>query len=187
MDLSGLDFRALIPVSVRARADQAALGNKVAQMFARLPIDEASPRRRLERVVETTTRLKKSSQVHTSELIEQFSDWTATALLTEIMRLSARQRTYNLIVTNVPGPQIPLFLLGAPLCETYPMVPLFKNQALGIALFSYAGGLHWGLNADWDELPELHDVVGDLRDSFAELQRAARPIELEQAATATAR
>jgi hypothetical protein len=67
------------------------------------------------------------------------------------------------------------------------MVPLFKNQALGIALFSYAGGLHWGLNADWDELPELHDVVGDLRDSFAELQRAARPIELEQAATATAR
>jgi hypothetical protein len=179
MALSDLDFRALIPVSVRAAADQAALGNKVAQMFARLPIDEAAPRRRLERVIETTTRLKKSHQVHTSELVEQVSDWTATALLTQIMRLTARQRTYNLIVTNVPGPQIPLFLLGAPLCEAYPMVPLFKNQALGIALFSYAGGLFWGFNADWDALPDLHDVVGDVRDSFAELESAARPIELQ--------
>ena len=120
--------------------------------------------------------------MHTSELIEQLSDWTATALLTQIMRLAARQRTYNLIVTNVPGPQMPLFMLGAPLCETYPMVPLFKNQALGIALFSYAGGLFWGFNADWDALPDLHDVLGDLRDSFAELQDVARPIELHSKA-----
>jgi WS/DGAT/MGAT family acyltransferase len=184
IDVAGLDFRALIPVSVRAPSAHSELGNRVAQMFARLPIAEADPRRRLAGVTETTTRLKASHQVHTSELIEQVSDWTATALLTEIMRLAARQRTYNLIVTNVPGPQLPLFMLGAPLCETYPMVPLFKNQALGIALFSYAGGLFFGLNADWDELSDLHDVVGDLHDSFAELCDAARPIELAKRAQA---
>jgi hypothetical protein len=95
-----------------------------------------------------------------------------------LQRLATRQRSYNVIVTNVPGPQIPLFLLGAPLCDVFPMVPLFENQALGFALLSYAGGLGWGLNADWDLVPDLHDVVNDLRDSFAELRDQARPIEM---------
>ena len=95
--LSGLDFRVLIPVSVRAPVEHAALGNKVAQMFARLPIDEVEPGRRLARVIETPLSLKQSHQVHTTELMEHLSDWTATTLLAEIMRLAARQRTYNLV------------------------------------------------------------------------------------------
>lgn len=109
---------------------------------------------------------------------EELSDWTATGVLTLLQRLATRQRSYNVIVTNVPGPRIPLFLLGAPLCDSFPLVPLFANQALGFPIFSYGGNLDWGLNADWDLLPDLHDVVNDLRDSFAELRDQARPIEI---------
>jgi hypothetical protein len=74
----------------------------------------------------------------------------------------------------VPGPQIEAYLLGSPLREVYPLVPLFKNQALGIALFSYHGGLFWGLNADWDAVPDLHDLVGALRADFEALRKAAQ-------------
>ena len=78
----------------------------------------------------------------------------------------------SLVVTNVPGPPFPLYLLGARMLEAYPLVPLFMGQALGIALFSNAGKLFWGFNADWDALPDLHDVVAAVDVSFAELQQA---------------
>ncbi|TMA39377.1 MAG: WSD1 family O-acyltransferase, partial [Deltaproteobacteria bacterium] len=80
---------------------------------------------------------------------------------------------YNLIVTNIPGPQVPLYMLGAPLRSGYPTVPLFENQGLGVATFSYAGKLCWGFNADWDLVPDLHDFVEAIRDSFQELTEAA--------------
>jgi diacylglycerol O-acyltransferase len=175
---AGLDFRALVPVNVRAPAEQGGLGNRIVEMITRLPVEEPDPRRRLASVIDTMARLKSSHQVAGSELIEEISDWTATAVLTALLRLAIQQRSYNVIITNVPGPQVPLFLLGAPLRDTFPMVPLFPNQALGLAIFSYAGGLGWGLNADWDLVPDLHDVVRDLRDSFAELRAVARPIEV---------
>src|SRR5690606_3824190 len=85
-----LDFRALIPVSVRARNERGALGNKVAQMMARLPLDERDPYRRLQRVTETTTQLKQSHQVEASELIEELSDWAASGLMTQVMRLGSQ-------------------------------------------------------------------------------------------------
>jgi WS/DGAT/MGAT family acyltransferase len=167
-----LDFRALIPVSVRAKSERGALGNKVSQMLAHLPLDERDPCRRLQRVAETTTRLKHSHQVEASELIEEFSDWAATGLMTQVMRLSSQRRMFNLVVTNVPGPPVPLFVLGAPLVGAYPGVPLFTNQALGIALFSYADGLYWGVSADWDVVPDLHDFVDALAAGFRDLVEA---------------
>jgi hypothetical protein len=88
------------------------------------------------------------------------------------MRLATRLRVFNMIVTNVPGPPVPLYLLGAPVLEAYPLVPLYANQALGMALLSYAGGLHWGLTADWDRVPDLHDVALGLVESFEELRKA---------------
>jgi WS/DGAT/MGAT family acyltransferase len=175
---AGLDFRALIPVNVRGADEHGVLGNRITELIAPLPVDEGDPRARLARVIEATSRLKSSHQVLAAELIEELSDFTAPAVLSALLRFAIRQRSYNVIVTNVPGPQVPLFLLGAPLCDAFPMAPLFANQALGFALFSYAGGLDWGLNADWDLVPDLHDVVNDLRDSFAELRDQARPIEI---------
>jgi hypothetical protein len=72
----------------------------------------------------------------------------------------------------VPGPQIPLYLLGAELRACYPMLALLPNQALGVALFSYAGSLHWGFIADWDLIPDLHEFVEAIEASFRELQEA---------------
>jgi WS/DGAT/MGAT family acyltransferase len=169
----GLDFRALVPVSVRAAGEQGRLGNRVAQLLAALPLGERDLFTRYSSVVELTTRLKRSHQIHGSELIEELSDWTATAVLTQLIRLAVRLRAYNIVVTNVPGPAIPLYLLGAPLRECYPTVPLYSNQAVGVALFSYAGGLFWGLNADWEGMTDLHGLVELLRDEFAALLRLA--------------
>ena len=83
-----------------------------------------------------------------------------------------RLRAFNMIVTNVPGPPVPLYLLGARVLETIPFVPLYENQALGMALLSYSGDLFWGLTADWDRVADLHDVAVGLAESFEELCKA---------------
>lgn len=168
----GREFRALVPVSLRGEAERGTLGNRVAQVIAGLPVGERDPLKRLRAVKETTRRLKASRQIRGTELFEEISDWTATSLLTGVVRLAAAVRTYNLVVTNVPGPRRPLYLLEAPLLEIYPSVPLFSNQALGIALFSYHEGLFWGLNSDWDRMHDLHDLVDALALEFAELCKA---------------
>lgn len=167
-----LDFRALVPVSVRRKNEHGTLGNKVAQMMARLPLDERDPYRRLERVTAVTTQLKQSHQIEASELLEEFSDWGPTGLMTQLMKLGSQRRMFNIVVTNVPGPPVPLYLLGAPMLGPIPAVPLFTNQALGIALFSYTDGLYWGVSADWDAVPDLHEFVEALNDGFRELVEA---------------
>jgi WS/DGAT/MGAT family acyltransferase len=168
-----MDFRAFCPVSVRSPSEQNTLGNRVASMIAPLPIAEKDPRRRLARVREITGDLKESKQALGAEVLASMSEWTAPTLITLAARLAFYNRASNLVVTNVPGPQLPLYLLGARMVETYPMAPLFRNQGLGIALFSYAGGLYWGFNADWDLFPDLHDMVVAVDASFRELCDAA--------------
>ena len=88
-------------------------------------------------------------------------------------RLAVASQPFNLVVTNVPGPQFPLYFLGARMLECYPLVPIFHNQALGIALFSYDGRLFWGFNADWDAVPDLHDLVDAVDKEFRLLVSAA--------------
>ncbi len=170
--VQGLDFRAMVPVNVRPLSDRGKLGNRLAVLLAELPIAEPDPRRRLQRVIETMGRMKQSGQVRGSELLEELSDWTTPAILDQTIRMAARVRAFNLVVTNVPGPRIPLYLCGAPLLEPYPVVPLYSNQALAIALFSYHGGLYWGFNSDWDRVPDLHDFVDALALHFQELRKA---------------
>src|SRR5207245_11159232 len=138
-----------------------------------LPIQERDPRRRLVKIRETTKRLKESNQARGVELLTQLAEWAGAAVITLGTRLASRLAPYNLIVTNIPGPQVPLYMLGAPLLGGYPTVPLFENQGLGVATFSYAGKLCWGFNADWDLVPDLHDFVTAIDDSFHELTEAA--------------
>ena len=168
-----LDFRAMVPVSVRAASEHGTLGNRVANFIAPLPVNEPQPIERYRKVVSGTAQQKGSRVIHGTELIEEIGNWTSTAVLTQLMRMSAQFRPFNVVVTNVPGPPIPLYLLEAPLRETYPMVPLFANQALGFALFSYAGSLFWGLNADWDAVPDLHDFATALHTELEVLRDAA--------------
>jgi WS/DGAT/MGAT family acyltransferase len=171
--LKELDFRAMCPVNVRPAESRDALGNRVVMLVAQLPLAERDPRRRLQRVIATTRALKASRVPQGSELVEEIADWTATSLLTETIRLATRRRAFNMIVTNVPGPPVPLYLLGAPVLATYPILPLYENQAMGVALLSYADGLYWGVTADWDRVPDVHDIAQDLATSFEELRKEA--------------
>ena len=171
VSLDELDFRVFVPVSTRTAEQRGKLGNRVSLLVVPLPVGEADPARRAQRVVAETRRLKTSGQAEGTEAFEAISDWTSPALITGMSRLAASRRAYNLVVTNVPGPPMPIYLSGARMRTAYPLVPLFENQALGIALFSYDGGLHWGMNADWDALPDLHDFVETLEQEFETLRK----------------
>ena len=166
-------FRVMVPVSIRGGDERGVPGNRVVNFLAPLPLDVADPRARLERTHEITGALKESRLVKGAEVIEEIGDHTFTSLVVEFVRLAASQRSYNLVVTNVPGPPRPVYLLGAKLTEIYPLVPLFTQQALGIALFSYDGKLFWGFNADWDALPDLHDFAESIDAEIEALYEAA--------------
>ncbi len=171
VDTDDIDFRVFVPVSTRTEDQRGTLGNRVSMLVTRLPVDENDPQRRVQRVIEETRELKQSGQAQGTQVLEELSDWTSTTLLTGMSRLAASQRSYNMVVTNVPGPQFPVFLNGAKMLESYPLVPLFENQALGTALLSYDGVLHWGFNADWDALSDLHEFVGDVEREFEILRK----------------
>ncbi|MCX8073335.1 MAG: wax ester/triacylglycerol synthase family O-acyltransferase [Candidatus Binatia bacterium] len=168
-----LEIRAMVPVSVRTHDQRGTLGNRVTQIAAPLPVHIADPVARLHAVTETTKDLKESKQALGGEVLTAISEWTVPNLLVQAVRLAARTRPYNLIVTNVPGPQVPLYLLGAQMRTAYPVVPLFENIGVVVGLFSYNGGLYWGVNADWEHFPDLHDFILDIEHAFAELKQAA--------------
>ena len=170
LDPDELDVRAMVPVSVRTQDERGHLGNRVTQITAPLPVNLDDPVERLHAVRATTAGLKESRQALGGEVLTAISEWTVPNVLVQAVRLAARARPYNLIVTNVPGPQIPLYLLGALMRTAYPVVPLFENLALVVGLFSYNGGLYWGVNADWEQIPDLHDFVLAIESSFRELQ-----------------
>jgi diacylglycerol O-acyltransferase / wax synthase len=173
IDPDNLRIRANVPVSVRSVDERGSLGNRIALWMTDLPVDEGDPVARLERIRITTHRLKESKQALGAQVLASVSDMTTWRLLATAARLSMRSRPYNLVVTNVPGPQVELFLLDARLREIYPMVNLLQNQGLGVALFSYSGTLHWGILADWDLVPDLEVFVSDLELSFRELKIAS--------------
>jgi WS/DGAT/MGAT family acyltransferase len=171
--LDGLRLRANVPVSLRPPQDRGETGNHIALWMTELPVDEPDPQKRLARIHETTEALKRSRQALGAEVLAAVSDWTGSGLLSLSVRLSTRGRPYNLVVTNVPGPQIPLYLLGARAHACYPVVNLLPRQGLGVALFSYAGGLYWGFTADPDQVPDLADFRDMVAASFEELAEVA--------------
>lgn len=174
VSVGGLDIKALVPVSVRPDEARGQMGNQIATMVAALPVRAKTPKARLAAVTQTTRDLKESKQAIGAERLAAVADWTVPNILVQAVRLQTRARAYNLVVTNVPGPQIPLYLEGARMEATYPLVPLMgRNQTLGIALMSYNGGLFWGLNGDFDAMADLDLVAEFLEAAFAEMQHAA--------------
>lgn len=159
LDPNRLDFRVMCPVNVRDAQSQSAVGNRVAMIVVKLPLGERDPVERLRRTIAETVQVKRSKQASGTQLIESLSDATFPTIMVQFANLTALARPFNVVTTNVPGPSIPVYIHGARMLECYPLVPLFANQALGIALFSYAGKLHWGFNADWDAVPDLHELV----------------------------
>ncbi len=174
--VEGLAFRAALPVSVRARSERGNLGNRVSGLLAALPLDEPDPWRRLLRVVDLTHELKGSGGAAGVELVTRLAELVPMRLLAPLLHWAAEHVPANLVVTNVPGPEVPVYLVGAPMIASYPIVPLAPRQGLGVALFSYHGRLYWGFNSDWDALPDLHDLVGEVHVEFEALRKAATEI-----------
>jgi WS/DGAT/MGAT family acyltransferase len=173
MDLDGVELRALVPVSVRAEAERGALGNRVAAMTAPLPVAIADPASCFETVHREMGDLKESGQAVGAEILTQLAGFAPPTVMAQAARLQARQRFFNLVVTNVPGPQFPLYVLGRRLRAMYPQVPLAKNQALGIAIMSYDGRLDFGLLGDFDALPDIELLAVELAGALDELAAAA--------------
>jgi WS/DGAT/MGAT family acyltransferase len=172
--VDGLDFRALVPVNLRADDERNTLGNRVAAWIVSLPVSESDPGRRLAALYDTTSQLKRSGHHANAELLTGLTEWTGQSVLSAAIRLAFLARPFNLVITNVPGPQLPLYLLDAKMLAVYPQVPLFLNQNLGVALFSYNERLYWGFNADRDQVPDLPAFVDAIRSSFLELCAAAK-------------
>jgi diacylglycerol O-acyltransferase / wax synthase len=170
---NGVELKAMVPVSVRADVERGALGNRVAAMMAPLPVWCQDPVARLDIVREELKGLKSGGQAVGAQVLTQLSGFAPATVMGQASRLMARQRFFNVVVTNVPGPQIPLYLAGKRMIDTFPMVPLAKNQALGVALLSYAGRINFGIVGDFDLMWDLDDFTEDVRESLAELAAEA--------------
>jgi diacylglycerol O-acyltransferase / wax synthase len=166
-------LRAMVPVSVRSTDERGHLCNRVTAMMAPLPVAERDPRARLKIVSDAMAGIKRSGQAVGAQVLTELTGFAPPTLMAQGSRLISTARFFNLVVTNVPGPQFPLYLLGRELREIYPMVPLARGQALGIAIMSYNGRMGFGLLGDWDAMTDLDDLAGDLHDSLAELAQAA--------------
>jgi diacylglycerol O-acyltransferase / wax synthase len=170
---NGLELKAMVPVSVRTDIERGALGNRVAAMMAPLPVWCQEPVARLDIVREELKGLKSGGQAVGAQVLTDLSGFAPPTIMDQASRLMARQRFFNLVVTNVPGPQVPLYLLGRRMIDPFPMVPLVRNQALGIALLSYDGRINFGLVGDFDLLWDIDDLAEDVEESLAELAAVA--------------
>ena len=166
-------LRAMVPISVRADVERGALGNRVAAMWAPLPIGMTDPVQRLLTISRDMDGIKESGQAVGAQVLTELTGFAPPTIMAQAARLQAHQRLFNLVVTNVPGPQVPLYMLGRQLDAMFPMVPLAENQALGVAIMSYNGQLNFGLSADYDAMPDLEALADELRASIDELAAAA--------------
>jgi diacylglycerol O-acyltransferase / wax synthase len=178
VDVTGLELKAMVPVSVRSEEARGSLGNQVAAMMASLPVGIEEPVERMERISDSMSHLKSSGQAVGAQVLTDLAGFAPPNIMSQASRAVARQRMFNLVVTNVPGPQFPLYMMGRQLEGLFPMVPLAPNQAVGIAIMSYNGTINFGLVGDFDLMADLDDLAGDLHASLVELAGAAG-VELE--------
>jgi diacylglycerol O-acyltransferase len=129
--------------------------------------------------------LKGSKQALGVAWLEGLADKVGGRFFVKISRAATRNRPFNVAVTNVPGPQFPLYFLESKMTGIYPMMPLFPNQALAIAVLSYDGRVFWGFNSDWDAIPDVHNLVEGIGRQFRELHQAAKAAVQTATATAT--
>ncbi|HXQ21451.1 MAG TPA: wax ester/triacylglycerol synthase family O-acyltransferase [Candidatus Acidoferrales bacterium] len=179
VDLAPLDFRVMAPVSVRTEPERGTLGNHISAWMVPMPLGEPDPIRRLAKIRKITEHLKDSNQALSAAVLTKVGEWTPSTLLSLGARLATRVLPFNLVVTNVPGPQLPLYMLGARMVDNFGFLPLIDSLCLGVVLFSYAGKLCWGFTGDWDRLPDLDDFVGDIEASFHELSEVPEPMAIQ--------
>ncbi len=164
----------VVPMSIRRPDEHLELGNRIATLMVSLPLSEGDPMRRLERLHEETARVKESEQARAASLVIEASGWTPPTSNRVLADVLARPLTWNLVVSNVPGPQMPFYLLGRRMVEVYPFVPLSpQGHALSLGVVSYDGGVFFGLAVDRDLFADIDEVTGDLEAALAEQLEAA--------------
>jgi WS/DGAT/MGAT family acyltransferase len=166
-----LEFRARVPVSLPGDEERRTSANRVASPLATLPVDEPDPWKRLRRITATMRKLECSAATRGGEVLGSLAERLPSGLRARLARRAARSHAANLVVTSVPGPPVPVYLLGARMLEDYPVAPLAPSHALGIALSSYDGGLHWSLNSDWEAMPDLHSFVEAVQTELERLRK----------------
>ncbi len=172
-DTEGLELRAMVPVSVRADEEHGALGNRISAMMAPLPVWCEDPVERLRVVTEEMGDLKSSGQAVGAEILTKLTDFAPSTIASQAARLQPAQRFFNLVVTNVPGPQFPLYVLGRRMESIFPMVPLARRQALCVGIMSYDGQVNFGLIGDYDAMADLDSFALDLEAATAETVASA--------------
>jgi WS/DGAT/MGAT family acyltransferase len=167
--------RTLVPVSVRSPEERGTYNNRVSAIFADLPVDIADPADRLDAVRAQMEHLKQSDEAVAGDVLVALSGFAPAMLLSLGLRAAARvpQRSVNTVTTNVPGPQKPLYAAGRRMLECFPYVPLAGHVRVGVAIFSYDGGLGFGVTGDWDEAPDIEVLCRGIERSMAELVAAA--------------
>jgi len=177
-DASKGPFRIAAPVSIWGERKKGQVGNQIMTWTIELPVDRAEPREQLAVIRETTEALKESSQALGVKMITSFLSYTPG-----LVSLAARgaMGPYNSYVTNIPGPQFPIYLLGAQMLRTYPVVPLLQAMGMGIGVMSYNGLVCWGVTADLDVVPDLPEFMKLLKKSIARVGRASGVRHSQQA------
>ncbi len=166
--------RVMVPVSVRASEDPTADGNHITFAFVDLPVSEPEPMRRVALIRGATSELKESGRIAGSEVLLRGLDALPGFMKERAARLAASPRMYNLTISNVPGPRMPLYAAGAEVRSIYPVIPIADGHALSIGVLSYAGGVHFAAYADPAALPEAGDLAALFRTSVQELEAAVR-------------
>ena len=172
-DPPGRGLRAMVPVNVRSAGDDLAVGNRITSLFAHLPVAEPEPLARYKLAAGEAESLKSGSQGLGGATLIDLAGHAPPVLHAFVARSLFATRLFNVTVTNVPGPQVPLYAFGARLVRIAPLVPLAADHALGVAVLSYDGGVTFGLNADFDAVPDLDVFRDGIASSLAELQELA--------------
>ena len=180
-DTDGLELRAMVPVSVRAAEEHGALGNRISAMMAPLPVWCEDPVERLQLMTAEMGDLKSSGQAVGAEILTKLTDFAPSTIASQAARLQPAQRFFNLVVTNVPGPQFPLYVLGRKMESIFPMVPLARRQALCVGIMSYNGQVNFGLIGDYDAMADLDSFALDLEATTREVIKTA-PAKKKKAA-----
>jgi WS/DGAT/MGAT family acyltransferase len=165
----GLELRALVPVSIRGSHEHGQLGNRIAVMRGPLPVYVSDPVARLQAVRQAMGELKESKQAVGAEVLAGVQNFAPPTILAQASRLNFSTRLFNMIVTNVPGPQFPLYVRGRELEDVFPVAFLPENHALAVAIMSYNGKINFGLLGDYDALPDIGRIADGIETSLAEL------------------
>jgi len=176
-ELPPAGLRGQIPVNIRPATEEYALGNRLTSLFIPLHVSEPDPLTRYKRTVAEAEALKSSSQAVGARTLIELTGLAPPALHIYLAQTLFDVRLFNLTITNVPGPKSTLYSFGVPMVELLPLVPLFARHSVGIAIFSYDGGIVFGLNADRDAVPDLDVLAKGIEESFAELKKLTQETE----------